>query len=73
MSGLAMDVAKMVEILPQDDQQFAYDFVKKLVIAWDPDFTKVTLLEAERIKRAEESGFICEEDINWDEVGTNAI
>ena len=41
----------------------------KLVLAWDPDFTRVTLHEAERIKKAEESGFISEEDIDWDKIG----
>ena len=69
MSSLAMDVARMVEILPQDDQKFAYEFVKKLVLAWDPDFTRVTLYEAERIKKAEESGFINDEDIDWSSIG----
>ena len=69
MSTLAMNVAKMIEILPQADQQFAYEFVKKLVLAWDPDYTKVTIHEAEQIKKAEESGFVNEEDIEWDKIG----
>jgi len=69
MTSLAMDVANMVEILPQHEQKFAYEVVKKLVLAWDPDFTKVTIHEAERISKAEESGFINEEDIEWDKVG----
>lgn len=38
----------------------------KFVKAWDPDFTKITLEEAEEIKKAEESGFIDEADIDWD-------
>jgi hypothetical protein len=29
-------------MLPADKQRFAYEFIKKLVLAWDPDFTKVT-------------------------------
>lgn len=41
----------------------------KLVKAWDPDFTKVTLAEAKRIEEAENSGFIDDEDIDWSEVG----
>jgi len=69
MTSIAMDVAKMVEILPQVEQEFAYEFVKKLVRAWDPDFTKVTYQEAERIKKAEESGFVNEEDIDWGKIG----
>lgn len=64
-----MDIARMVAILPADDQRFAYEFVKKLVLAWDPDFTKVTLDEAERIKAAEEGGFIDENKIDWNKIG----
>ncbi len=32
----------------------------------DPDFTKVTPEEADEIKKAEESGFVDEADIDWD-------
>ena len=45
------------------------EFVKKLILAWDPDFTKVTPEEAARIKAAEESGFIAAEDIDWSKIG----
>ena len=69
MNNLAMNISKMIEILPPDDQRLAFELVKKLVLAWDPDFTKVTPEEAERIKAAEDSGFICESDIIWDEIG----
>lgn len=69
MSKTARDIAKMVDILPADEQQFAYEFIKRLVLAWDPDFTKVTSEEAERIKAAEASGFVNEKEINWDNIG----
>lgn len=66
MTAIAADIAKMVDMLPEDDQKFAQEFIKKLVLAWDPDFTKVTPQEAELIKDAEESGFVLESDIDWD-------
>ena len=69
MSTIAMDTAKMIDMLPASDQAFAYEFVKKLVLAWDPDFTKVTAEEAERIKAAENSGFVSETEIDWDNIG----
>ena len=69
MSTIAMDTARMIDMLPLEDQRFAYEFVKKLVLAWDPDFTKVTPKEAVHIKAAEESGFIAEEEIDWDKIG----
>lgn len=66
MSTIAMDIARLVDMLPEDDQAFAYAFVKKLVRAWDPDFTKLTPEEANALQEAEESGFVAESDIDWD-------
>ena len=43
--------------------------IKKLVRAWDPDFTKVTSEEARQIAHAEESGFIDADEIDWDNLG----
>ena len=39
--------------------------------AWDPDFTKVTPEEAQRIANAEKSGFVSESEIDWDSIGTD--
>lgn len=69
MSTIAMDTAKLIDMLPQTDQEFAYEFVKKLILAWDPDFTKVTPEEAKSIAAAEESGFVPENEIDWDAIG----
>ena len=66
MSDLAMDAARMLDMLPEEDRSFAYEFIKKLVKAWDPDFTKVTPEEAQRLAHAEQRGFIDETDIDWD-------
>ena len=43
--------------------------IKKLILAWDPDFTKLTPEEAERVRAVETSGFIDDGDIDWDEIG----
>lgn len=69
MSALAMDIAKMVDMLPESDQEFALAFVKKLVLAWDPDFTRVTPEEAARIEAAKAGEFVCDSDIDWDSIG----
>ena len=66
MSNMAIDAARMMDMLPEEDRCFAYEFIKKLVKAWDPDFTKVTPEEALRIKEAEESSFIADDEIDWD-------
>lgn len=68
MSNVAMDAARLMDMLPEDDKNFAYEFIKKLVLAWDPDFTKVTSEEAKQIAAAENSGFVDEADIDWDDL-----
>ena len=69
MSNVTMDAARLLEMLPEDDRNFAYEFIKKLVQAWDPDFTKVTPEEAQRIRQAENSGFIEDGEIDWSSLG----
>ena len=70
MSNMAMDAARLMDMLPDEDKSFAYEFIKKLVRAWDPDFTKVTPEEAKQIEAAEQSGFVAENDIDWDNLST---
>ena len=48
------------------DQFLACKFIKKLILAWDPDFTKLTPSEAKHLAEAEASGFVDEADIDWD-------
>lgn len=43
-------------------------FIKKLVQAWDPDYTKVTPQEAREIAEAKASGFVDEADIDWNDL-----
>jgi hypothetical protein len=69
MSTISLDTAKMIDMLPVDDQRFAYEFVKKLVRAWDPNFSKVTPEEAAHMKAAEKSGFLSDDEIDWDKIG----
>lgn len=46
------------------------DIIKKLVVAWDPDYTKVTPSERKELEDAErdmiENGTVSHEAINWD-------
>jgi len=62
-------VAQYVEMLPDNEQLFALEFVKRLVLAWDPDFTKVTPHEAAQIEQARleyaRGETIPHEAINW--------
>ena len=56
---------EMVETMCRAVRKIGHE-CNKLVKAWDPDFTKATPEEAEEIKKAEESGFVDEADIDWD-------
>ena len=70
MSNYASDSAKLIDMLPTKDQRFAYEFIKKLVLACDPDYTRVTQDEANRIKAALEGGFVSENEVDWNEIGS---
>lgn len=54
MAPIAQQIADMVDMLPAQDQALAFELVKRLVLAWDPDFTKVTPEEAQAIEIAME-------------------
>lgn len=69
MSNIAIEAARLMDALPEADKAFAYEFIKKLVLAWDPDFTKVTAEEAKRIEDAENSGYVDSDNIDWENIG----
>ena len=70
MSSISRQVAKMVDILPDEDQALAFELVRKLVLAWDPDFVKVTPSEDAAIEQAlremENGEYVRHDEINWD-------
>lgn len=39
----------MLEMLPDHKQNLAYELIKRLVLAWDPDYTKLTPEERARL------------------------
>ncbi len=34
------EIDEMLEILPDEEQRLALELIKRIVLAWDPDFTK---------------------------------
>ncbi len=70
MAPIAQQIASMVEMLPEADQTLAYLLVKKLVLAWDPDYTKLTPGEAEEVARAkaemDAGNYVTDDEIDWD-------
>lgn len=67
MSNKVHQIAEMIDMLPEQEQEFAYELIKKLVLAWDPDFTKLTPDERKALEQAEaDPEFISINDIDWD-------
>ncbi|MCL2816469.1 MAG: hypothetical protein FWD23_17880 [Oscillospiraceae bacterium] len=69
MSAISQEIIKMVDMLPEQDQSLAFEIIKKLVLAWDPDYTKVTPSEFESIRigmeQIDRGEVISHNDINW--------
>ncbi len=70
MAPIAQQIADMVDMLPEKDQALAFELVKKLVLAWDPDFSKVTPAEKAEIDKAaaelEAGEYVTDQAVNWD-------
>ena len=70
MSELAQKTASMLDMLPAKEQQLAYEIMKRIVLAWDPDFTRLTPSEAALLQQAEaevaRGETVSEDDIDWD-------
>lgn len=69
MSDIAMNAAQLIDMLPDSDKNLAYELIKKLVLAWDPDFTKLTPEERQQLEEAQAGGFVADEDIDWSSIG----
>ena len=67
MTKMIEQTVSMLEMLPSQEQNFAFEFVKRLVLAWDPDYTKLTPSEREKLEKAETGEYINAKDINWDD------
>lgn len=49
MSATTQEICAMVELLPESERELAREFIRRMVLAWDPDFVKVTEEEAHGI------------------------
>jgi len=69
MTYIAEQIANMVDMLPESEQNLASEFVKRLVLAWDPDFVKLTNTERNNLSQAEkeieDGGFVNSNDVDW--------
>ncbi len=63
------EINNMITILPEKEQELAYEFIKRMVLAWDPDYTRLTENEKVELEKAEKefenSEYVNHEDIEW--------
>lgn len=68
MSTLTAQTMDLVKMLPDEELKTVNSLLKMLVRSWDPDFSKVTSAEKERlqdIEQAMENGEYYSEDEVW--------
>ena len=67
MSTKTAEITELLDILPESDLNLAYEIIKKMVLAWDPDFTKLTESERVRLEQSEKDPeFVDMDDIDWE-------
>lgn len=69
MMPITKEIVNMIDMLPEQEQNLAFEFIKRMVLAWDPDYTKVTIEELKAINTAEKGidngEIISHDDIDW--------
>ncbi len=69
MTANEQEMIRLYNFLPDVDKDFALAFMKKLVLAWDPDFTKLTPMERADLEESradfEKGMAVRMEDIDW--------
>ena len=53
MSPVTRQIVEMIDMLPEQEQQLAFELIKRMVLAWDSDFTKLTPLERDALTKAD--------------------
>lgn len=54
MTNINKETLNLLELLPNEEQILAKEFVKRMVLAWDSDFTKLTTEERQALEIADE-------------------
>jgi len=65
MSTKALQIAEMMDILPEAEQDLTFELMKRLILAWDPDYTKLTPSEKRELEEAENDEYIDGNSIDW--------
>lgn len=69
MTQVVQESVRMLEMLPESEQELASQLIKRLVLAWDPDFIKLTPEEQKQLEAAEQridnGEYLKDSDIAW--------
>ncbi len=52
MSAVSKEITEMIDMLPEKEQELVFELIKRMVLAWDSDFTKLTPIERDRLTKA---------------------
>lgn len=67
MSEKTKEMFQLVDMFPESEKNFISEMIKRVVLAWDSDFTKTTDLELKRMdvaqKELEQGEYILHEDV----------
>lgn len=67
LKTVTLETAKLLDILPDEDISIVNALIKKLILAWDPEFTKVTDKEKEMLDKSDaemkNGEFVSEDDV----------
>ena len=69
MSPVSKKIIDMVDMLPEQEQFLACELIKRMVLAWDSDFTKLTPAERQSLDESmndyNSGNTISHNDIDW--------
>ncbi|KKM12480.1 hypothetical protein SY88_03250 [Clostridiales bacterium PH28_bin88] len=69
MSPVTKQIVEMIDMLPEQEQQLAFEFIKRMVLAWDSDFTKLTPFERDALIKADKEirngDIVDHSEIDW--------
>lgn len=68
MAQVSKQIGEMVDMLSMEEQLLAFELIKRMVLAWDSDFTKLTLAERETLEKADielENGEVLPHEDVW--------
>lgn len=68
MTETAKKAAELIEYLPEREQMIVYEFIKKMVLEWDPDYTKLSASEVNDLREAMHGEYVDDSEMDWDTI-----